>query len=288
MSESGTALGLDDLNDGIYDGESLFIGAGAGVNDDAGTSDGIKNFNLGVGKNALNSNTSGKTNLAVGNSSLFNNVNGNYNTAIGSSSMKYQNAGYNNVALGFRSNYYNETGSNNTIIGNEAGYGSNGVSYSGNVFLGNQAGFNETTSNKLYIENSSSTSPLIYGDFTDGLEQVKINGKFTIGDNSSAIGARSLAGGNNTQSHGEASIAVGKDNLAWGDHSAAFGLGSKAHSYLTTAIGRYNVGNGLINQTIWVETDPLFEIGNGADDANRSNALTVQKNGNTIIEKQNL
>jgi len=36
----------------------------------------------------------------------------------------------------------------------------------GCVMLGYFAGFNETGSNKLYIDNSSTTTPLIYGDFS--------------------------------------------------------------------------------------------------------------------------
>jgi hypothetical protein len=44
-------------------------------------------------------------------------------------------------------------------------FSSNG---SGNVFLGYQAGYNETGSNKLYIANSSTSTPMIYGDFTSG------------------------------------------------------------------------------------------------------------------------
>ena len=36
----------------------------------------------------------------------------------------------------------------------------------GNVFIGPNAGYNETTSNKLYIDNSNTSTPLIYGDFS--------------------------------------------------------------------------------------------------------------------------
>jgi len=33
-------------------------------------------------------------------------------------------------------------------------------------FIGYQSGFNESGSNKLYIDNSNTTTPLIYGDFS--------------------------------------------------------------------------------------------------------------------------
>jgi hypothetical protein len=100
-------------------------------------------LNVGIGLFSLNKNASGKTNIAIGSSSLLNNTTGDENTAIGSS------AGLNSIG-------------------------------SGNVFLGYNSGYNETSNNKLYIENSDSDTPLIWGDFTDGSEQVKINGDFHV------------------------------------------------------------------------------------------------------------
>ena len=60
-------------------------------------------------------------------------------------------------------------------------------------------------------------------------------------------------------------------------------MGSRtvAESYISTALGRYNVGGG--NATSWVSTEPLFEIGIGTSDLNRNNAMTVLKNGNVGI-----
>ncbi len=59
-------------------------------------------------------------------------------------------------------------------IGHSAGYSGadNGV------FIGFEAGYNETGSNKLYIENSNSTTPLIYGEFDNDL--VKVNGQLEV------------------------------------------------------------------------------------------------------------
>lgn len=51
---------------------------------------------------------------------------------------------------------------------------------SGNVFLGHNAGYNEMGSNKLYIENSDISTPLIYGEFDNNLLQ--INGTLKIVD----------------------------------------------------------------------------------------------------------
>ena len=74
--------------------------------------------------------------------------------------------GNNNILMGRAAGYFNQEGSNNTMIGFRAGSGSTEHNKSGNVFIGYQAGYNESGSNKLYIENSPSSSPLIGGDFS--------------------------------------------------------------------------------------------------------------------------
>ncbi|MDC0201830.1 tail fiber domain-containing protein [Flavobacteriales bacterium] len=77
------------------------------------------------------------------------------------------------------------------------------------------------------------------------------------------------------------STAMGNNTDATGDYSTAMGNNTEASGVYSTAMGRYNVGGG--DSINWVVTDPLFEIGNGADNNNRSNALTVLKNGNVGI-----
>jgi hypothetical protein len=83
-------------------------------------------------------------------------------------------SGDNNVALGSRSLYFNNNGDQNVAIGVEAGRGPGNLDYSGNVFIGYKSGYNETNSNRLYIENSDNSSPLIYGEFDNNL--IRING----------------------------------------------------------------------------------------------------------------
>ena len=116
-----------------------------------------------------------------------------------------------------------------------------------------------------------------------------------FGINTTASGTYSFATGNNAQATSDAAFATGSQTIASGNWSTAMGantdalgvattaLGNntKAEAHSVTAIGRYNIGGG--NQTSWVSTDPLFEIGIGVDDANRDNALTVLKNGKVGI-----
>ena len=80
-------------------------------------------------------------------------------------------------------------------------------------------------------------------------------------------------------------VANGGNNEISSDYSfIGNGLHNKANSYMTSVFGRYNIGTGTTDS--WVQTDSLFEIGNGTSDTNRSNALTVYKNGNLDVQSQ--
>jgi len=172
---------IDDLTDAKTGGNSIFLGAGAGTNDDASDN---KNYSFGL--NSLFSTNTGFSNASIGFNSLYFNTSGNYNIGFGQGSLYYNNTGSANVAVGYHSNHHNQTGSNNTILGHEAGRGSTTHNKSGNVFIGYQAGYNETNDNKLYIENSSSSNPLIGGDFSTN--EVKINGNLDVTGNISNNG----------------------------------------------------------------------------------------------------
>ena len=147
LSTEFGAKKIDDLTDGKYNtqDQGLFLGNGAGAND-LGYYQNEPRRNVGVGKDALYSNTSGSR----------------------------------NVGIGYGANFYNNTGNNNTVVGYAAGGGSGGThAKSGNVFIGYKAGFNETGDGKLYISNSETNNPLIWGDFANDI--AAINGKLGVG-----------------------------------------------------------------------------------------------------------
>lgn len=121
-------------------------------------------------------------------------------------------------------------------------------------------------------------------------------GSFAGGYAAKAIGNRSLSLGFGNESIGYSSTAMGSDSRAIGAHSLSSGEATNAGSSNSSVFGRYNVGGGNPNE--WVETDPLFEIGNGKpssysepdENGDReyfpevySNAMTVYKNGNVEI-----
>lgn len=180
--------------------DSMFLGANAGVNNNAGN-------NLGIGPNALRSSYANINNIAIGSDALrrISEVGCSDNTSVGqySSPRLYvgkENAIYGawalntamlaryctiigchaghsvmnadgNTFIGHSAGYSDVIGYNNTIIGYSAGYN---VLGDANVMVGYQAGMAETGSNKLYISNSSTTYPLVGGDFA--VRTIDLNG----------------------------------------------------------------------------------------------------------------
>lgn len=150
---------------------NVFIGFGSGKE------------NLGahcvfIGHESGINNSYGSENTFLGYQSGYNNKSGNNNTYIGTYS-GFKSQGTENVHLGFSSGFGNTQGLQNTFLGVSAGSDSSG---SGNVFIGYKAGLNEPKDNKLYIHNSETPKPLIYGDFK--AEYVTFHGNVGIGTNS--------------------------------------------------------------------------------------------------------
>ena len=121
--------------------------------------------NTATGYQTLRKNTTGSDNTAMGLQGLFSNTTGDDNTSLGLQALFYNTTGDNNTAVGKWALSSVVTGGNNTSLGTSAGAYTTG---SGGLFLGYKAGYNETASNKLYIANSDSSTPLIYGDFSTG------------------------------------------------------------------------------------------------------------------------
>ena len=103
----------------------------------------------------------------------------------------------------------------------------------------------------------------------------------TIGCNTRAIGNSSTAMGDGTTASGDFSTAMGYNTTASGDFSTAMGYNTTAQSYCSMVFGTYNIVSG--DPLTWIDTDPLFVIGNGIDEFSPNNALTVLKNGKVGI-----
>ncbi|MCH2208344.1 MAG: cell division protein ZapB [Lentisphaerales bacterium] len=149
---------------------NTFIGTNSGRDNTNGYD------NTFIGRNAGHFNTGGLYNTFIGRNAGLDNTVGRGNTAIGRSAGQNLTTGDFNNFLGMQSGDKITTGNYNLILGHKAGYLN--IEGSSNVFLGKQSGYNELGSNKLYIENSNSTSPLIYGEFDNDL--VQVNGALRV------------------------------------------------------------------------------------------------------------
>jgi len=165
------AIGIGALRNGSNPRQNVAIGRQALYNASA-----VSGLNLGIGYQAGYNITSGVRNVAIGYRALRQSTTSNYN-----------------VAIGYETGYTSNSGSN-VLIGNYAGYS---IAGSGNVCIGYNAGYNEAGSNKLYIDNTNTSTPLIYGDFSSvwvGINRVPTTNCFEVsGGASKATAAAWLA-----------------------------------------------------------------------------------------------
>ncbi|MCF2494740.1 tail fiber domain-containing protein [Dyadobacter chenhuakuii] len=133
---------------------------------------------------------------------------------------------------------------------------------------------------------------------------------FAVGENAKALTANSIAIGLGSQSGAEqavsigagqakgyASTAIGSGAYAPGSYATAIGFSAKAEGFCSMAVGYkalakalYGVTTGVWNSdsdlphpAVAQPGDRIFQVGNGTSDQNRSNALTVLRNGNVGI-----
>lgn len=179
--------------------KNTIIGQAAGFNTDVDIDNCVLVGYQAGGNNTANSivaigyqtltNNSGDYNTAVGHQSLDAACTGNNNTAVGYLTGTGNTSGYGNTFIGNTTGAYNTEGHSNTFIGDSAGldnvtgntnvaigkFAGENALVSGCIYLGYDAGSDNTTANALYINNNNSAYPLIYGDFA--------NDKVKFGDN---------------------------------------------------------------------------------------------------------
>jgi len=132
--------------------------------------------NVAMGAWSLYSNTEGESNVAMGSGSLKYNTEGVGNVAVGYQNLYFNTTGYHNTAMGTESLFSNTEGESNVAMGYRSGYSN--TEGGNNIFIGDSAGYNATGSYKLYIDESPTAAPLIYGDFENNL--LTINGDMTV------------------------------------------------------------------------------------------------------------
>ncbi|HRS22313.1 MAG TPA: tail fiber domain-containing protein, partial [Clostridia bacterium] len=252
-------------------GKSASGDANVIVGQQAGENAGNPNFNVMIGQFAAKEFAgSPLANVVIGPNAGINGG-GDGNTYIGAEAGS--KAGYTdgNVYVGRNAGYYAQ-GSRNVILGYYAGYGSSASPLTGsnNVFIGYQAGYNEHGSNKLYIANSSSNPPLIYGDFSSGriglgtitpghkldLQQTITNGFVSSfannGNTNTSHGFRVIAG--NASSTGAIFIRFEK-----GYYGSSTTIGSITHSS-TSGVAYNTTSDKRVKQNIRPTAESLEDL----------------------------
>ncbi|MBL6985410.1 MAG: YadA-like family protein, partial [Candidatus Thioglobus sp.] len=207
---------------------------------------------------AMRYNTTGSNNTAFGNQSMKANTTGGFNTAIGDDAQLANTTGSYNVSNG-NGTLNSANGDSNTAIGYRAGY--TNATGSNNVFIGHKAGYNETGSNKLYISNGDTASPLIQGDFST--QEVTINGNLTVNTLKDASGNNVLRkvgdvvhiGTNSFTIEDASTSSSSKDEIASSINELQIGTST---SHNTTVLGTLSVqaptSNNHATTKIYVDT----------------------------------
>ncbi len=162
-------------------------------------------------------------------------------------------------------------GHNNSAMGSAsfvAGVGNKAIGINSLV-----VGVNNNSDNNIDGDNS-----FVTGENNNGYS----SGSVTFGKNNKNLANNSLVFGeeSSTGVNCIGGIAAGFNCSSNANYSVAFGLNNFAEAYASLVIGRYNKFSG--NSLSWVDSDPIFVIGNGTSNSDRKNAFVVLKNGDVF------
>ena len=257
LKDNGGGGSINSLTDGNANENSVFLGSGAGVaNDNSEYPDG----NVGVGINALHSNTKGMGNTAVGYKALYANTSimdnpdpedpypedpfyfsGDHNTAVGAHALRENTTGIQNDAVGAYALFQNTTGYSNTALGVTA-LGRNITGYN-NVAIGNSA---------LYY-NSSGHDNTALGEYAGNLVSPgSTSGSTNTTSNKSVyIGESTRAKSNGDTNE----IVIGYKAFGNGSNTVTLGNDDITRTYLKGKTQIYSgLGNSYTDNALKIET----------------------------------
>jgi len=197
--------------------------------------------NVGVGKQALNSNTA-SNNTAVGMQALLSNTTAASNTAVGKNALATTTTGAENSALGHNSLLQNTTGASNTAIGMSAL--SNNTTANQSTAVGYQALFINTTGDRNAAFGAYAMQLNTTGSYNVAVGRAALINNTTASENT-AVGYQSLY----SNTTGQPNTAVGRVSMysnTTGNGSTAIGeatLYSNSTGGLNVAVGRSALQN---------------------------------------------
>ena len=126
-------------------------------------------------------------------------------------------------------------------------------------------------------------------------------GNTASGKNTTAWGRLNTVNGNFSNAWGKKNVASGNFSTVWGFSNEVSGLFAtawgrfvKAPASFSTVFGKFNLGSVSTSDdddasnegaTVWMNSDPLIEVGAGGSNASRANALTLLKDGRIALGK---
>ncbi len=181
-----TALGYQALYSNTGDVNTA-VGSQTYTNNTSGT------LLTGIGFRAGQFNTTGTGNVNIGIEAGGKNTTGNFNFIAGYNAQLNAVVAHRNLIIGAEANRDN-TGDDNIVLGFDAGFASGTATFRNRtIIIGNYVGGWETGNDKLIIDNSNTTQPLLHGDFA--ADSLKVNGSLKVRDtlyvHKAAIGSSS-------------------------------------------------------------------------------------------------
>ena len=237
----------------IGTGQSIFIGVGAGDQDDLNNRN-----NVAIGENALTNNTTGRFNIAIGTSALENLLDTSFNVAIGHEALFNLDKGTANTGIGYRTMLNNTGGSYNVAIGYQSLAGPDTPLRIVAIGAYAMANARKTVRDNIAIGyNALLKDSTGYENVAIGTNALSSN---TIGSANIAVGAYTLASNTagffNIAIGGTAlnSNTTGRDNIAVGvsalnantTGSSNIAIGSSALSQNTTGNNNVAIGESAL------------------------------------------
>lgn len=143
-----------------------------------------------------------------------------------------------------------------------------------------EGSFNTASGLAAHAEGSESTASALAAHAEGSNTEASAGSAHAEGVGTEASGVGAHAEGNNSVASGAYSHAEGSNTEASATASHAGGAGTIAQGPYQTVVGVYNTAEGDGSSS--GSNHLLFIVGNGTDDNNRSNALTVDWNGNLV------
>lgn len=220
-------------------------------------------------------NTTGRQNVFLGSSAGIAFTTGGDNVCIGAGaggsndSPFVEATGTENIFIGYFTGYKCGSATHNLIVGPQTPYGDSYItgsynvylgedagnqsgSASNNVFIGYNAGKDEVNSNRLYIDNSDTSSPLIYGDFAN--DRLALNGN--VGVNRGAYSNAALVVEAGTNGWGTYSIkGTSTNGYNYFEGNTAFGSSTANISSYALAVN----GTAFVTSGVWGSSDKRWK-----------------------------